>query len=156
MTSLSDFVNRPKQTVEEWCKENGVRMTVSRITSRPDRVASDWDKKASHWLCEFHAADSTLATYYSQGSGHTFYKHGQTHVKTPTISDVLGCLLMDASEFVDSAPSFEEWAGNYGYDTDSISALRIYESCKEMAAKLDKFLPCKLAGAYDSIDMDSI
>ena len=42
--------------------------------------------------------------------------------KTPTAEDVLASLLMDARD----VESFEDWCGEYGYDTDSRKALELY------------------------------
>src|SRR5215469_3741015 len=57
----------------------------------------------------------------------------------PPAGDVLSSLLMDASGY-DNARSFEEWAGEYGYDTDSRKAERIYRQVEAQTAKLRKFL----------------
>ena len=44
----------------------------------------------------------------------------------PNAASVLYCLLSDA-EALDQ--SFSDWAGNFGYDTDSRKALATYETC---------------------------
>ena len=51
----------------------------------------------------------------------------------PKIEDVLHCLFLDASA---RDMSFIDWADNYGYDTDSIRANKIYDACVENAVKL--------------------
>ena len=52
----------------------------------------------------------------------------------PNASDVMNCLLMD-SDAIDYA-TFEEWASDLGYDTDSRSAERIYHECLKTGLKL--------------------
>ena len=52
----------------------------------------------------------------------------------PRLGDVLQCLVGDA-QALDYA-GFEAWAAEYGYDTDSRSAERIYQSCMDTATKL--------------------
>lgn len=52
----------------------------------------------------------------------------------PTAASVLYCVLSDA-EAIDY-PTFEEWAGTYGYDVDSRSAEKIYRACVESGLKL--------------------
>lgn len=47
------------------------------------------------------------------------------------IADILESLQCDVSGIEDS--TFEDWAGDYGYDTDSRSALETYEACRETA-----------------------
>lgn len=50
-------------------------------------------------------------------------------VPAPKTADVLYCLVSDASAA--DAGSFEEWAGDLGYDTDSRQAERVYRACLE-------------------------
>lgn len=49
-------------------------------------------------------------------------------------ADVVHCLVADAS--VLDSPTFEDWASEYGYDTDSRSAEATYRACLEIALKL--------------------
>lgn len=66
------------------------------------------------------------------------YDRGRTPLPAPSIADVLHSLLMDA-EAID-AGSFEEWAGDLGYDTDSRKAEGIYRECLETGLKLRAML----------------
>jgi hypothetical protein len=59
--------------------------------------------------------------------------HG-IHTVAPKLADVLYSLAMDVD--VLDAGSFEEWASNYGYDTDSRKAEVTYRACLEIALKL--------------------
>lgn len=52
----------------------------------------------------------------------------------PALTDVLYCLAMDA-EVLDF-PSFEDWAGEYGYDEDSRKGEAVYRACLDVALKL--------------------
>lgn len=52
----------------------------------------------------------------------------------PDAADVLASLAMDAGA-IDSA-TYEEWAGDYGYDPDSRKGEAIYRACLETALKL--------------------
>lgn len=64
-------------------------------------------------------------------------KMTRARVKQPKIEDVLHCLISDsdASEYC-----FEDWCDNFGYDSDSISARKIYDECLENYHKLKKAL----------------
>lgn len=57
----------------------------------------------------------------------------------PTLEDVLSCLLMDASSYDDSR-NFEDWASDYGYDTDSRTAERAYQTIAEQSKQLRHLL----------------
>lgn len=59
-------------------------------------------------------------------------------IPAPSIGDVLQSLAMD-SDAID-AGTFEEWASNYGYDTDSRSAESVYRACLESALSLRRGL----------------
>ena len=61
---------------------------------------------------------------------------GET-VGDPTAEDVLECLVVDASS---ADQPFEEWASDYGYDTDSRKAEFTYKQVQAQTAKLRKFL----------------
>lgn len=52
----------------------------------------------------------------------------------PELADVIASLVMDAS--VIDASTFEEWARDLGYDTDSRKAEATYRACLETALKL--------------------
>lgn len=52
----------------------------------------------------------------------------------PTTKDILYSLIMD-SDVLDYT-GFEDWADCLGYDSDSISAKKIYEACMEIALKI--------------------
>lgn len=45
----------------------------------------------------------------------------------PSVVDVMACLASDASAL--DCVSFEEWAGDFGYDTDSRKAEGVYNAC---------------------------
>lgn len=53
----------------------------------------------------------------------------------PSADSVLSCLARDA---IGSESTFEDWANEYGYDTDSRKALATYMECQETATKLRK------------------
>lgn len=55
-------------------------------------------------------------------------------IPTPDFADVLYCLVWDASAI--DFPGFEEWAREYGFDTDSRKAEQIYRACLDTALKL--------------------
>ncbi len=52
----------------------------------------------------------------------------------PGAKDVIASLVMDSSVLDES--SFEDWASNLGYDTDSRKAESIYRACLDLALKL--------------------
>jgi hypothetical protein len=59
-------------------------------------------------------------------------------IPAPALTDILYCLVQDAD--VINYGTFEEWAGNFGYETDSRSAEATYRTCLELALKLRAML----------------
>jgi hypothetical protein len=57
----------------------------------------------------------------------------------PTIAAILYCLASDASG-IDNARTFEEWASDLGYDTDSRTAHKTYKVTKRQTQKLKALL----------------
>ena len=55
----------------------------------------------------------------------------------PSLPDVLYSLFSDGDGYFDRL-SFEEWAGNYGYDEDSRTAERMFRECQETGRKLSR------------------
>lgn len=68
----------------------------------------------------------------------------------PDSCDVLACLIMDSD--VLNAGGFESWAGDLGFDTDSIKARATYDACLETAlalrAGLGESVLAELAAAF--------
>jgi len=62
-------------------------------------------------------------------------KLAQAQKVTPKLDDVLNSLLSDGSAYFD-AQSFEEWACESGYDSDSRKAETIWKACDEIGRKL--------------------
>jgi hypothetical protein len=73
-----------------------------------------------------------------------FYQ-GSAHTKPPTASEVFDCVISDAWS-AHCADSFEDWAEDFGYDTDSRTAERVYQACERQRAQVVERL---LDGSYD-------
>jgi len=75
-----------------------------------------------------------------QARGHVVGRGGeprpmfQGHAIKPALFDVLASLVLDAS--VLNYASFEDWAGDHGYDSDSREAERTYKTCLQSALAL--------------------
>lgn len=123
-------------TIQEFIEENNLHMYRSTAYDNPDMVDGKWKKTASHYSIKierrngYGVAEGTMALFYSQGSAIK---------RLPTLSDVLDCLASDSSGF-DNAHSFEEWAGDYGYDTDSRTAEKTYKQIEKQAGQLRSLL----------------
>jgi hypothetical protein len=119
--NLTSFVKRYKITA-----------TAKPSKSNPNMPDSDgmdnWSVKLTRLV---DGEKRSMNVPFSMGKGH--------NGKTPTAADVLDCLASDAAG-VENATSFDDWASDYGYDTDSRKAERIYKACKRNAEDLYSLL----------------
>ena len=113
--------------MKEFVARHNIKMACKRIDSNPHMP--DWND-ANHYKCKLTRGRKQMTVYFSQG-------YGISH--EPEAADVLNCLA-DDSAGVSNARSFEEWAEEYGYDTDSRKAEKTYKVCVKQAARLLSFL----------------
>ena len=113
--------------MKEFVARHNIKMVCKRIDSNPHMP--DWND-ANHYKCKLTRDRKQMTVYFSQG-------YGISH--EPEAADVLNCLA-DDSAGVSNARSFEEWAEEYGYDTDSRKAEKTYKVCVKQAARLLSFL----------------
>lgn len=142
--------------VEQFIQKHGIRFDCHRVEKRPDGLMDgDYGKeplatvlardKMRHFKCRIWNAEAraydiagrkvpvklrSFGLYFSQGSGHTV---------DPTLADVLDCLASDASGH-DNANSFEDWASDYGYDTDSRKAEKTWRAIQRSSEQLKRTL----------------
>lgn len=102
---------------------------VEPADSNPN-ISGNW--AAVHFLVTLHYAGRTMAVPFSGGALAFSRSGGQ-----PTVADVLDSLRSDASS---AAQSFEDWAGDYGYDEDSRRAYATWEIVERMTAELRAFM----------------
>ena len=121
-----------QKTLADFIGERQIEMRVYRAFSNPNM---DDSRDMDHWSCEIRVVGfghrDPLALVYSMGKGH--------NGKQPTLAHVLDTLASDAAG-VEGAKSFEEWCPEYGYDSDSRKAERIYEACVKQAGELRTLL----------------
>lgn len=79
------------------------------------------------------ASEKGRAGYSLDGSGML-----AKPLPAPLLKDVLYSLIMDSS--VLDHPSFESWAGDFGYDVDSRKAEETYKACLNIALQLKSIL----------------
>lgn len=126
--------------LSSFIEEHGITMTAKPVSNNPNM---DSDQKMNHYKVILKTGElgvnyAELRTYFSMGLGLT---------GAPKVSDVLDSLASDAAG-VENARNFEEWCGEYGYESDSRKAEKIYKTCQAQAAQLKQFLGDK---AYDNL-----
>lgn len=123
-------------TVFEFCDKYGITMTSVAVPSRTDMLGDEWDKKAFHYIVTLRRGPGkVMSTFYSKGSGHV--RNGRPI--PPNVIEVVAALAMDAQSIV-TAPTFEEWANENGYDEDSRRAEAIWKGGAIVTQNLRRFL----------------
>lgn len=122
-------------SIAQFVKDYRISMTADRVDSNPNMPESD---NMDHWKVVLRRPGHTLTTYFSMGYGHKGAE--------PKAADVLDCLASDASS-IENANGFEDWAADFGYDTDSRKAEKTYKACEHIAKRLRNFL----GEAYDTL-----
>lgn len=71
----------------------------------------------------------------------------------PELDGVLQSLLLDGAAFF-NAQSFEDWAGEFGYDKDSRKAEEIYKTCFETGRKISSMVSDEVIAKTQEIVRD--
>lgn len=59
--------------------------------------------------------------------------------KPPQLAEVLDSVALDCSS-IDNARDFEDWASEFGYDTDSRKAEKAYDTCRDAFKSMESLL----------------
>lgn len=116
------------KTIQSFVEEHKIRITVEWTDYNPNNP--EWNS-ADHWKVILKIGRRQMTTYFSKGYGH--------HGAEPTAEEVLDCLAQDISGYL-NARGFEDWCSEYGYDTDSRKAERIYNVIARQAKQLARFI----------------
>jgi hypothetical protein len=100
------------------------------MTDRPADARGDPSDGANWYRVTLRRKGGRMTVNFGMGAALT---------EEPTAHDVMQSLLSDASG-IENARDFEDWADEYGYDTDSRAAEKSYQATVAEVAKLRKFL----------------
>jgi hypothetical protein len=121
-------VTTTQKPISDVLRGVNVRFSCEYTDSNP---CMDDSNNMDHWKCKIRCGSHAMTLVFSKGSGHNGAK--------PTLEEVLDCLASDGAGY-ENARSFEEWASEYGYDTDSRKAERTYKAIAKQAEALKRVL----------------
>ena len=113
----------------------------------------DWEYGATGETPEgFKNANEYTVTFSRDGAERSFdFFKGKANTSEPTAVEVLECLVLDFT-YSDST-TFEDWASELGFDSDSRKAYATYEATLANNAKLlDLFSRPELRELYESMN----
>ena len=105
-----------------------VKIDVDYANKNPD--FADQDTPMNHYKVRLRRDGKQMTLYFSMGIALT---------GLPTVEDVIDCLASDAAS-IENARNFEDWCGEYGYDTDSRKAEHTFKVCQKQAEQLENLL----------------
>lgn len=103
------------------------------------KAEGDWGGEQREWVDSLHDWHTWTATAWSvtltvgEKEHRTTFSMGSAHRKPPAAVDVLESLFMDANC---GASTFEDFAGDFGYDLDSRKAYATWEACRSTSLAL--------------------
>lgn len=108
-------------------KENillNVKIYANSAFKTQEDMNDSWKKRANKWQVKLVYFDKEYVTDYFMGSG---LVDEMGRPKKPTKKDILYSMIMDDINDM----NFNGFCDNFGYDKDSIKALKIYEACQK-------------------------
>lgn len=118
-------------TLQDFIAETGIVLNSQATSSNPHMEDSERMDNYRVKLRGKKLGNATMRLYFSKGVGHNGAE--------PTVDEVLDCLASDAAG-IDNSRGFDDWCSEYGYDTDSRRAEKVYRQCERQAQRLKKFL----------------
>ena len=116
---------------EQFCRKHRITATAVQVEENPNMA--DMPGGSYYWKVTLrHPAPDARKMNVN-------FSMGPALTHTPQAHEVLACLCSDSAS-VDNARDFEDWAGDFGWDTDSRKALRCYNACVRQAEQLRAFL----------------
>lgn len=149
MININSNTLNGAETLADFIKNYDIKESkVIKVSKNPNM--DDPKYEANHYEFTFVIGSTesgryakTFTTYFSKGIGLS---------GKPTADEVLNCLVSDAQGVSDY--SFEEWASNYGYDTDSRKAESLYKTIVEQTHEMQNWLGKSLFHELMGVELD--
>ena len=124
-------------TYNELVKKYNLSLKLYNIPFRTDTEPGEWDNEAHHY--SFVIFPTMGDNYGKKIRGN--YSCGSGIKNKPSIEDILNSLSIDTMSI--ESESFEQWCDEFGYDSDSRKAYKIYQSCLAESKQLKDCLGSK-------------
>jgi hypothetical protein len=98
---------------------------LSALNTTVSYIRLDDSERMKHWRVTIRRGNTYTTFVYSGGSA--------VEINS---ADAFTSILLDRMTVADNV-TFKEWADNFGYNDDSIKALRLYEECTSHARSLE-------------------
>lgn len=92
--------------------------------------------------------ESGVSTKFDFYGSYNDYISGITELKDLELLNAFECFINDS---ISANEDFEEWCSNFGYDTDSRKAHKIYKECQKSLEKAEKIISGDLYEFYNEL-----
>lgn len=123
-------------TYTELVQKYNLQLKLFRIPFRTDTEPGDWDNEASHYSFVITNGSVDSGNYGKKMRGN--FSQGSAIKNRPTLDDILNSLSIDTMNIEEE--SFELWCDDFGYNSDSMKAYKIYKSCLDESKHLKELL----------------
>ena len=109
-------------------KENilhNIKLETIKTWNNNNDIKDEWKRTATKYKCKI--------TFKNQSYVFSFWM-GAAHTQPPTKKDVLYSFIMDDVSYMD----FDEFCSCFGYDNDSIKALKNFRACEEQTKNVNR------------------
>lgn len=101
---------------------SNIKLYVKRVDKTREDMSDEWKRTANKWKVKLVYFNKEYITDFYMGSG---LVNEMGNPQKPTKKDVLYSMVMDDVNNMD----FNDFCNEFGYDNDSIKALKIYKAC---------------------------
>jgi hypothetical protein len=106
---------------DELCKNGGIEFTIYDVHKLSDEEVKKWSDKHDKYICIIEYQDKAMETEYFSSDW-------------PNYKDILYSMVLDAD--AGNHKTFNDFCDEYGYDNDSIKALKTFGTCRNVRFKL--------------------
>lgn len=125
---------------EKYNKPENTEQKTSKATFKQFEVKASYKgTKKAEWSSDNFNNHMITVTNTETGNKATFeFWASMAHPELNREYDILNAFYCFITDAISGSESFEDFCSNFGYDKDSITALKIYRKCKKQLEKLNK------------------
>lgn len=120
-----------QSAIAKFIERYQIRIAKQEKTDANPHMSADMDHWKISMLATIGGKSSQFTINFSQGYGH--------HGMPPSLQSILECLASDCSG-LESASSFEDWASNLGWDTDSRKVEQAFKATEKQMKTVKRWL----------------
>ena len=118
------------QTLNQFIAAHKLHMTCERVDNNP--LMDPDGSRMDNWRCVIrNGSRKRFTTAFSMGTGH--------NGREPKLTEIFDCMALNSAG-ITNARDFADWCSEYGYNTNSRKAERMFRACERQASKLRAFM----------------